>query len=71
ESVAVRGRGGTVLQPGIDLIENAADFPKDGPILIVTDTYFDRVHVQRPHVFVIPKDGALPFVPHGPVFRIS
>jgi predicted metal-dependent peptidase len=27
ERVRVRGRGGTVLQPGIDLLEQAADFP--------------------------------------------
>ncbi|MEG0663314.1 MAG: hypothetical protein RR472_08545, partial [Anaerovoracaceae bacterium] len=28
--VKVRGRGGTVLQPGIQLIEEATDFPKSG-----------------------------------------
>ncbi len=28
--VRVRGRGGTVLQPGIDLLERADDFPADG-----------------------------------------
>lgn len=30
--VRVRGRGGTVLQPGVDLLESAEDFPEDGPI---------------------------------------
>jgi predicted metal-dependent peptidase len=35
--VKVRGRGGTVLQPGIDLLERAADFPESGPILVITD----------------------------------
>jgi len=71
ESVSVKGRGGTVLQPGIDLVERAEDFPKDGPLLIVTDGYCDQVHVQRPHAFLIPEGGMLPFLPRGPVFRIS
>ena len=37
ECVKVTGRGGTVLQPGIDCLEKASDFPADGPILIITD----------------------------------
>ncbi|MCR5322530.1 MAG: hypothetical protein K6E85_04605 [Lachnospiraceae bacterium] len=35
--VCVKGRGGTILQPGIDLIRSAKDFPKAGPILVITD----------------------------------
>ena len=35
-SVKVKGRGGTILQPGIDLLEKAEDFPKSGPLLIIT-----------------------------------
>lgn len=35
--VKVTGRGGTILQPGVDCLEQANDFPKDGPILIITD----------------------------------
>ena len=34
--------GGTVLQPGVDLLEAAEDFPKDGPILIITDGYVEE-----------------------------
>ena len=34
--VRVRGRGGTVLQPGIDLLNQAKDFPKDAPLLVIT-----------------------------------
>ena len=30
-SVKVRGRGGTVLQPGVELLEHAPDFPKEAP----------------------------------------
>ncbi len=69
--VRVRGRGGTVLQPGIDLIESAGDFPRTGPILVITDAQCDRVKVRREHAFLIPKGAMLPFPPRGPVFRIS
>jgi predicted metal-dependent peptidase len=69
--VQVRGRGGTVLQPGIDLLEKAGDFPSDGPLLIITDGYCDRLHVQREHGFLMPEGRHLPFVPRGEVFYIS
>ncbi|NUT50963.1 MAG: hypothetical protein HOV94_27215, partial [Saccharothrix sp.] len=34
--VRVRGRGGTVLQPGVDQLERSAHFPADGPIQVIT-----------------------------------
>jgi predicted metal-dependent peptidase len=68
--VQVRGRGGTVLQPGVDLLERADDFPADGPILIITDGYCDVVRVRRPHAWLLPAGSSLPFTPRGPVFRI-
>jgi predicted metal-dependent peptidase len=70
ERVQVRGRGGTVLQPGIDLLERAADFPKDGPILVITDGWCDVVRIRRDHAFLMPESARLPFQPKGPVFRI-
>lgn len=69
--VRVRGRGGTVLQPGVTRLQEAADFPKDGPVLIITDALCDRVRVQRDHAFLIPAGAVLPFPPRGPVFRFS
>ena len=69
--VKIRGRGGTVLQPGIRLLQNAEDFPKNGPILIITDTECDRLTVRHEHAFLIPDGKHLPFVPRGPVFRLS
>lgn len=69
--VRVRGRGGTVLQPGIALLERAHDFPKDGPLLIITDGECDRLHIRREHAFLLPQGKHLPFVPKGPVFRVS
>jgi predicted metal-dependent peptidase len=69
--VRVRGRGGTVLQPGVDLLEHAPDFPKDGPILVITDAWIDRVRIKRDHAFLIPAGAVLPFPARGPVFRFS
>lgn len=69
--VRVRGRGGTKLQPGIDLLERAQDFPKDGPILIITDGECDRLHVRREHAYLMPERAHLPFEARGKVFRLS
>jgi predicted metal-dependent peptidase len=68
--VRVRGRGGTVLQPGVELLERAEDFPKDGPILVITDGACDRLRVAREHAFLLPEGRHLPFPPRGAVFRI-
>ncbi|MDR1579033.1 MAG: hypothetical protein LBS35_01650 [Synergistaceae bacterium] len=70
-NVRVRGRGGTVLQPGIDFLERAADFPKDGPILVITDAQCDRFAVKREHAIMIPKGSHLPFRPRGEVFAFE
>lgn len=69
--VRIRGRGGTVLQPGITLLEQAKDFPPKGPILIITDGACDKVTVKREHAFLIPQGRSLPFFPVGKVFRFS
>lgn len=72
ERVRVKGRGGTVLQPGVHLLENAEDFPKDGPILVITDTECENhIRIVRDHAWLIPKGRRLPFVPRGPVFTIE
>lgn len=68
--VRVKGRGGTVLQPGLDLLDEARDFPDKGPVLIITDGFCDRLRVRRDHAFLMPGYGRLPFVPKGEVFRI-
>ena len=61
-TVKVRGRGGTKLQPGIDLLDGDAAFPKGAPLLIVTDGACDRLNLRgRTHAFLIPcwKQAAL------------
>lgn len=71
--VKVKGRGGTILMPGVELLENAEDFPKEGPILIITDTECDRVTVKgtRDAAFLVPHGRRLPFPTHSPVFYVE
>lgn len=70
EGVRVRGRGGTVLQPAVRLLEQAPDFRADGPILIITDGRCDVLRVRHEHAFLVPADAQLSFTPHGPVFHV-
>ncbi|MBR1743481.1 MAG: hypothetical protein IJ733_16735 [Lachnospiraceae bacterium] len=68
--VEVRGRGGTVLQPAVTLLEAAEDFPKDGPILIITDGWIEsKLVVHHTHAYLIPFGSRLPFRAKGEVFR--
>jgi len=69
--VKILGRGGTILQPGIDLLERAENFPKDGPILIITDGACDHFRTARDHAILLPEGRSLPFPARGRVFRLS
>jgi predicted metal-dependent peptidase len=68
--VRIRGRGGTVLQPGVRLLERAEDFPATAPILLITDGECDVVRIHREHAFLVPQGASLPFTARGPVFRL-
>ncbi|MER5641073.1 hypothetical protein ABT095_29490 [Kitasatospora sp. NPDC002227] len=68
--VRIRGRGGTVLQPGIDLLERAEDFPSAAPVLVITDGDCDVLRIRREHAYLVPQGACLPFTPRGPVFRL-
>jgi predicted metal-dependent peptidase len=68
--VRVKGRGGTMLQPAVNLLERAADFPDGAPILIITDGFTDVLSVRREHAYLMPAGAALPFTPRGPVFKV-
>ncbi|MEV7176322.1 hypothetical protein [Kitasatospora sp. NPDC093679] len=68
--VRVRGRGGTVLQPGVDLLERAEDFPPGAPLLVITDAECDVLRIRREHAYLVPRGATLPFAPRGPVFRM-
>ncbi|MDQ0943896.1 putative metal-dependent peptidase [Streptomyces sp. V1I1] len=69
--VRVRGRGGTELLPGIDLLRRADDFPPTAPVLVITDGWCDTLRIRREHAFLIPRGATLPFTPRGPMFRLS
>ncbi|MFJ9538429.1 hypothetical protein ACIRPX_14305 [Streptomyces sp. NPDC101225] len=68
--VRVHGRGGTVLQPGIDLLHRADDFPPGAPVLVITDGWCDVLRLRREHAYLIPQGARLPFTARGPVFRV-
>lgn len=71
----LQGRGGTVLQPGIELLDSLAlrgDFPRGGPLLIITDGFCENdVSVKMEHAWLLPQNRRLPFVPRGKVFSLS
>jgi len=67
--VEVKGRGGTRIQPAIELLQHAKDFPKDGPILIITDGEIEgHLDIRRTHAFILPSGCRLPFKARGEVF---
>ncbi|MFD3804266.1 hypothetical protein ACFWTC_11685 [Streptomyces sp. NPDC058619] len=69
--VRVRGRGGTALQPAMDLLQRAEDFPPGAPVLVITDGQCDTLRIRREHAFLVPQGASLPFTPRGPVFRLA
>lgn len=72
DRMQLRGRGGTRLQPGIDLLIEDPVFPKNAPILIITDGGCERLNLKgREHAYLIPSGRKLPFTPKGPVFRMK
>lgn len=66
--VKIKGRGGTILQPAIDLIEKAEDFPESGPLLVITDGETDKFSVRHEHAYLMPQGKQLPFVAKGRIF---
>jgi predicted metal-dependent peptidase len=71
EPIHMRGRGGTRLQPGINALVAAKDFPSDAPILVITDGQCDALTIERDHAFLIPEGARLPFTTIGPVFELK
>lgn len=71
----VRGRGGTVLQTGVNFLISRPDFPASAPIMIVTDGWCEeQIVVPREHCFVLPRktrDGHhVTLRTTAPVFRV-
>ncbi len=66
--IEIRGRGGTVLQPAINLLQQAEDFPDNGPVLIITDGVIDRLEIRQPHAYLMSQGQRLPFNTNAPIF---
>ena len=67
--VKVVGRGGTSLQPAVNLLQKAKNFPHDGPILIISDGEIEKaLEIKREHAFILPKGCRLPFKTKSDVF---
>ena len=71
----LQGRGGTILQPGIDLLSGLSkrgEFPLVGPVLIITDGFCEnQVNIPMEHAWLLPEGRSLPFVPRGEQFRVQ
>lgn len=72
---SLRGRGGTILQPGLDKLRELADrgeFPRLGPVLIITDGYCeDTIGTSMDHAYLLPEGRRLPFRPRVEVFSVK
>ncbi len=69
--ITVTGRGGTTLQRAVDLLEGAKDFPKNAPILILTDGFIDDLSIHRPHAYVLPAGSRLPYKTEESIFYVK
>lgn len=71
---SLRGRGGTILQPGLDKLKELAgqtEFPRLGPVLIITDGYCESsISTSMDHAYLLPEGRRLPFRPIGEVFSV-
>lgn len=70
ETVEVRGRGGTVLMPGVRALETSKDFPSSAPILVITDGACEPLTIRREHAYLTPSFGQFKYRVQGPVFRM-
>jgi hypothetical protein len=69
--VQVRGRGGTVLMPAIRLLEESASFPRETPVLIITDGMCDQLSIRPNHAYLMPEGARLPFHTRSPIFHFD
>lgn len=71
QRVEIRGRGGTVLQPAIARLEGLDGFPREAPILVITDGACDALSIRREHAFLMPEGARLPFRSAAPQFHFE
>ena len=71
QPLALSARSSATLQPALNVLEKARDFPEDAPILLVTGVPCDRIKTQRDHAFLIPDGGRLTYQTAAPVIEIA
>jgi len=71
--VSVQGRGGTILQPGLDLLDSFTNLPVDAPVLIITDgqLWERNLTTSRSHAYLLPENASLPFTTSSPIFNFA
>jgi hypothetical protein len=69
--IHVSWRHGTVLMPGVELLQASAAFPKDAPVLEITDGFCDSLTIKRDHAFLMPEGARLPFPTRQPIFHFD
>lgn len=61
----------TAIQPAVELLDAARDFPDDAPLLLLTAVPCDRIKTKRTHAYLIPEDGRLTYHSDAPVIEIA
>src|SRR5579862_1137794 len=69
ERFRISVRSSTIIQPAVELLENARDFPHDAPILLLTAVPCDKIKTTRTHAYLIPEDGRLTYHSDAPVSK--
>lgn len=61
-----------MLEPRKGLLNQARDFPKNGPMLIIIDGKIkSRLHVKQEHAYLLQKGDKLSFALRGMVFSFK
>ena len=63
-------RARPAMQPAVELLDKAIDFPEDAPMLLLTGLPCDRIVTQRTHAYLIPEEGQLSYKSDAPVIGI-
>ena len=71
QSFRISERSAACIQPAIELLDKARDFPEDAPILVLTGVPCDRIKTQRTHAYLIPEGGRLTYQSSAPVIEIG
>lgn len=70
-SFTLKGRGGTTLQPAVDLLQTSGSLPPRTPLLIITDGAIEKyLHITIPHAFLL-LGPSLNCSTKAPVFTVK